>query len=321
MKIFFTFTFSLICLHLSAQTITYKFRIRFDDYGAMANSNFIISGESLTTDPQGIIDIKLPANIAYVNIGSANTKQYEIKYPLEGKAVLPKDPTVFVDIFVAKPAPDALKTISAQITKSQNTLQSNILKQLDSNSKKGYNEIVELLKTKNPSDTSLAKGRLKFFPLISSVLNNYLNEARNFKDAFLILSNTLNNKASYDQLSSSIDDYNQIFDLLNQNKGTYEQAIATYWNSKELSLKFSNLMDFIIEDFHKPYILDVNYTFTPRLYQETTETDKKRRQVLQQNLSVDMKTTDDAMDRRLSEIGERIASMNTLLNNNQTVEN
>jgi hypothetical protein len=321
MRIFFVFVFSLMCLQLMGQTITYKFRIRYNDYGALANNNFIISGQNLATDPQGIIDMKIASNISYVNIGSSNTQLYEIKYPLEGKAVLPKDPTVFVDIFVAKPSPDLLKTVSTQIMNSQATLQSNIFKRLDDESKNGYDQIVKLLNSKNLDDTVLAKGRLEFFPLISSALNNYLNESRNFNDAFAILGTSLNNKGSYEQLNKAIYSYNEIFDLLNANKGAYEQAIATYWHSKELSLKFSNLIDFTIEDFHKPYILDVNYNFITRLYQANNETNKKKKIELQKGLVTDMKSQSDAISRRLNEIGERIVSMNTLLGNNNQVDN
>jgi hypothetical protein len=321
MRVLFAIVISFICLESAGQTVNYKFRIRYNDYSALANSNFIISGHSMATDPQGIINMDISATIAYVNIGSANTKLYEIKYPLEGKAVLPKDPSVFVDIFIARPSADPLKVISAQVAKSQAAFQSAIFQKLDEQTKKGYDEIVEVLKMKTLDDATLAKGRLEFFPLISSALNSYLNEARNFNDAFSILSTSLNNKASYDQLNDRISSYNEIFDLLNANKSAYEQAIATYWNSKELSLKFSNLIDFIIEDFHKPYILEVNYSFIPRFYQINAEKSKGKKKDLQNALTADMKTLSDGMTRRINGIGERIASMNTLLNNNKVVSN
>ena len=319
--LYIIFIISVTALHSAAQSINYKFRIRYNDYSPLASGNFIISGESLTTDPQGIISMGISPSITYVNIGSANVKLYEIRYPQEGKATLPKDPSIFVDIFIAKPAPDPLKTISAQIAKSQSIFQSAALRQLDAASKKGYNEIVELLNTKNMGDSTLEKGRLEFFPLISAALNNYVNESKNFIDAFTILSTTLNNKDSYDQLNKVTADYNEIFDLLNANKSAYEQAIATYWSSKELSLKFSNLVDFALEDFHKPYILDVNYSFTPRMYSALAETNKNKRADLQKSLATDMNTAADAMTRRINELGERVASINTLLNNNERIDN
>ena len=321
MKLFFALFLVLAGLQLKGQVITYKFRIRYADYSPMANSKFIISGQGLTTDPQGVIDLKISPTIAYVNIGTPDAKVYEIKYPLEGKAVLPKDPSVFVDIFVSKPSPDELKIVTAQIMTSQASLQSNILKRLDADSKKGYDQIVAVLQSKTLDDTVLARGRLQFFPLISAALNNYLNEARNFNDAFLMLSSALNNKQSYDQLAKSIYDYNAIYDLLNANKSAYEQAIATYWNSKELSLKFSSVVDNAIENFHRPYILEINYTYINRIYQANAETNRGRRATLQNDLSKDMQTLSAAMSRRLSELGDNITNINTLLNNNNLVKN
>ena len=136
-----------------------------------------------------------------------------------------------------------------------------------------------------------------------------------------MLSSALNNKQSYDQLAKAIYDYNAIYDLLNANKSAYEQAIATYWNSKELSLKFSSVVDNAIENFHRPYILEINYTYINRIYQANAETNKKKRAELQNDLSKDMQTLSAAMSRRLSELGDNITNINTLLNNNNLVKN
>ncbi|EOR92922.1 hypothetical protein ADIARSV_4010 [Arcticibacter svalbardensis MN12-7] len=311
---------SLLLHTVSAQGINYKFRVRYGDYSPLANSTFIISGYRLSTDPQGIISFKCANEINYVNIESAALNKYEIKYPQEGRAVLPKDPGTFVDIYVAQPVPDPLKQIKAEITSSQSTFQTKIIKKLEEESRKGYNGIVELLNTKNVDEAQLEKGRLEFFPLISLALNNYLNESRNFNDAVLALSNSLNNKGAYEQLNSAIYSYNDIFNLVNANKDIYQQAIATYWNSKELSLKFSNLIDFAMEDLHRPYILEVNYTYINKIYEINRETNKNKKKKQQEELKLQLGDLSSAMSRRLVSLGERITNMNTLLNNNKKVE-
>ncbi|MGV8877442.1 MAG: hypothetical protein ACOH2A_00290 [Sphingobacteriaceae bacterium] len=321
MRTCFILLLNLIALQAISQTVPYKFRIRFTDYSALANSKFLISGQNLDTDPQGIISLSIADQFNYVNIESANLKNYEIKFPLEGRAILPKDPSVFVDIFIAQPKPDPLKVISAQMVQSQATFQSAVFKKLEEESRLGYNRIVAALKIDKLDNAGLEKGRLEFFPLISAAANNYLNEAKNFNDAFLTLSNTLNNKGSYEQLNKAIYNYNEIFNLLNANKSNYEQAIATYWNSKELSLKFSNLVDFALEDFHKPFILEINYSYIGRIYEANKEENGKKKKELQTDLKKDMQTICATMSRRLGILGERITNMNTLLNNNTRVEN
>jgi hypothetical protein len=321
MRLFLFVLFNLLAAQAISQSVVYKFRIRFSDYSPLANAAFIISGQNLNTDPQGIITITASNEISFVNIESANLKAYEIKYPAEGKAILPKDPSVIVDVYIAKPGPDALSAIASQVARSQSSFQSAVLKKLEEESRNGYNHIVEILNNKNLDDAVFEKGRLEFFPLISGAMNNYLNESRNFNDAFLALSKNLNNAGAYEQLNKAIYSYNEIFDLLNANKSAYEQAIATYWNSKELSLKFSNLLDFAIDDLHKPYILEINYNYIDRLYAVNKESNSRKKKELQQSLETDMQTLSAGLSRRLTALGERIANINTLLNNNARVAN
>jgi len=299
--------------HLYSQDLNYKFRIRYGNYTPLANKVFIISGYRLSTDPQGIINLKFSERINYVNIETDGKNTYEIKYPLEGRAILPKDPNTFIDIYIEKPAPDPLKQIKAEIRSSQSSMQSAIISKLEDESRKAYNGIVELLNSKNINEAQLTKGQLEFFPLISTTLNNYLNEARNFNDALFALSNSLNNASSYEQLNNAIYKYNEIFNLLNANKDMYQQAIATYWQSKELSLKFSNLIDFTIEELHRPYILEVNYAFIQRIYNLNKETNKNKRKEQGQILKQEMQLLSTTMTRRLLSMGERITSMNTEL--------
>lgn len=296
-----------------SQDVEYKFRIRYGNYNPLANSIFIISGNRLSTDPQGIINLRFSDKINYVNIGTDGKNNYEIKYPLEGRAILPKDPSTFIDIYIEKPTPDPLKQIKAEIRNSQASMQSAIISKLQEESRKGYDGIVELLNNKNTDEAQLTKGRLEFLPLISTALNNYLNEARNFNDAFLALSNALNNAASYEQLNNAIYKYNDIFNLLNANKDLYQQAIATYWQSKELSLKFSNLVDFAIEDLHRPFILEVNYTYIQRIYDLNKESNKNKKKEQAQILKSEMQELSASMSRRLLSLGERITTMNTEL--------
>lgn len=311
----------LVTQPILAQGINYKFRVRYADYTPYKSSGFIISGQRLSTDPQGVISFKCSEELSYVNIESSDLKQYEIMYPLEGKAILPKDPGTFIDIYIKKPAGDPVKQIRAEIASTQASMQNKIIKKLEDESRKGYDKIVELLNNKDIDESALAEGRMEFFPLISSALNNYVNESRNFNDAFLSLSGSLTNKGAYEQLNGSIYAYNEIFNLLNANKDIYQQAIATYWNSKELSLKFSNLIDFAIEDLHRPFILEVNYTFINRFYDLNKETNKNKKKASLEYLKKDMEIFSSSMERRLVSLGERVTNMNSLLANNKAINN
>lgn len=314
--------FNLFLVQAAAQTTAYKFRIRYSDYSALGSTKFLINGQQLTTDPQGIINLSIPNQISFANIGSVSPKQYIIEYPMEGRASLPKDNAVFVDIYVSKPGPDPVKLAVREIARLSASADARLIKKLQEESRRGYDSIVFLLSSKvKPDESLLARGRMEFLPLISSALNQYLNEARDANDAFLSLKRSLDNPAAFNQFAAAIMSYNEIFELLNGNKSTYEQAISTYWKSKELALKFSNLIDFTLEEIHKPYLLEINYTFLDRIYQYNDEQNKNRKRELGKSLETDIAQHAASLTRRLNSLGERVAGFNTLLNNNTTVEN
>ncbi|MEO8793920.1 MAG: hypothetical protein ABI390_00565 [Daejeonella sp.] len=321
-KYYLLLLFSFLTTASIGQTTTYKFRIRFANYSALSNTKFLINGQQLITDPQGIISISIPNQITFANIGSVNPQLYKIDYPPEGRAYLPKDNSVFADIFVSKPGPDIGKLVIREISRMNANSDALLVKKLQEETRRGYDSIVQLLSSKNNIDEKmLAKGRMEFYPLISSALNQYLNEARDANDAFFTINKSLDNDGAFKQFANSILSYNDIYQLLNGNKNAYEQAINTYWNSKELSLKFSNLMDFSLEEIHKPYFLEINYNFLDRIYQYNAEQNKSRKKELGKTLSADISQHSASLSRRLNILGERIASFNTLLNNNATVSN
>ncbi|WP_026897370.1 hypothetical protein [Daejeonella oryzae] len=313
---------NLILLEANAQTTSYKFRIRYSNYSALSNSKFLINGQQLTTDPQGIINLSIPNQITFANIGSSNPKQYIIEYPMEGRANLPKDNLVFVDIYVSKPGPDPVKIVMREMTRIKAGSDAVLIKKLQEESRRGYDSIVSLLSSRvKIDDKLLAKGRMEFLPLISSALYQYLNEARDANDAFSSLKRDPENGAAVQQFTEAILSYNEIFELLNSNKSTYEQAINTYWKSKELSLKFSSLLDYSIEEIHKPYLLEINYTFFDRINEYSKESSKSRKRDLGKALEMDISQHSAALGRKLNSLGERIASFTTLLTNTDLVEN
>ncbi|HEY0610660.1 MAG TPA: hypothetical protein VGD35_13420 [Chitinophaga sp.] len=314
----------IMTLGAFSQTVRYKFRVRYEDYKPLANTAFSINGQSLHTDNRGIIDLSIPGRLSYAYVESGNNKTYAIKYPVDGRAVLPKDSMDFVDIFISRPGSSLatrtdLKEFYASMVKTQGTADAALMKKLEEQNRRIYDSLIVLFKANVLDDARLANGRLEFFPLISQTLNHYLNEARDLNDDFAALGRALNNRGAYEQLSGSIYNYTSIYEFLNANKSTYEQAIYTYWNSKELSLKFSSLIDFTLDEIHKSYILDINFSFIDRIYAYIDEKDRKRKQGLKDQLERDMAERSAVIGRRLTILGERISAFITLLNNNNKV--
>lgn len=306
------------------QTIRYKFRVRYEDYSPLANAAFSINGQSLFTDTRGIIDLSIPNKLNYAYVESGNSKTYGIKYPVDGRAVLPRDSMDFVDIFISRPGSalitrSDLRDLTAALGEKRSSAEAALMKKLEEQNRRIYDSLIVLFRANVLDDARLANGRLEFFPLISNTLNHYLNEARDLNDAFSAVGVALNNRGTYEQLSGAIYNYNSIYEFLNANKSTYEQAIYTYWNSKELSLKFSSLIDFTLDEIHKAYILDINFTFIERIYDHHHETNKKRKRELEEQLKKDIAERYAVVGRRLTILGERTSAFITLLNNNAKV--
>lgn len=315
---------SLICsLETMAQSIStaYTFRIRYEDYSIFASARFIINGQQLATDPQGIIKTSLKSTSIIADVQSADPRVYQVKYPVDGHVILPKDAATMVDIFIARPSADVVKTLSAQMDRSQVKMESALVKKIEEQSSRTYKDIIGLLSKTSVNNAVLTKGRLEFLPLITQALNQYLNDARNFNDAFLAVGNSPDKDAVIRQLEQSVYSYNEIYELINTNKSTYEQAIATYWNSRELSLKFSSLVDYTLDEIHKPYVLEVNYTYINRINQYLEIKNRKEKNAAKTVLKSDIQTYNASLSRRLTALGERVSAFITLLNNNPIATN
>lgn len=310
-----------------AQTTKYKFKVRFEDYTPLKNSLIVINNQTLSTDDVGIVDVPVPAQLGFAYVESADIKKYQIKYPVESRSILPKDASIPIDVIIAKP------TTSASLTKKDlfqfaNTVSANndsrdsaLLNNLELQSRRIYDSVVALFNNKTVDETKLANGRVEFYPLISGTLNQYLNEARDLNDAFSTLSSNMDRKEAYEQFVQAILSYNGVFEFINTNKNTYEQAVEVYWNSKELSFKFSNIIDEAIENIHKPYILEMNYTFIQRLADYNKQTNKKLKKEMGTLLQQDMTRHSEELARRLTSLGERISAFNAILKNVGDINN
>jgi hypothetical protein len=97
------------------------------------------------------------------------------------------------------------------------------------------------------------------FPLISGTINDYLNEAKDFKDAFHMLGvQATESRQAHTRLTEAIEQYNRAFEKLNKDRLTYEKYVATFWKNDVESFEFKSLMDYILGDVHNVSILTLN---------------------------------------------------------------
>lgn len=306
----------------SSQVTRYRFKVRFEDYNPLKNAVIIVNNQRLGTDDNGVVDVDIPAQLDRAYVESPNTASFTIKYPPNAQVSLPKKASEEIIIFIARPSlrsanitREDLKKMQESILDYEKSSDAKLVRTIEASSRRMYDSILNLLRGKHRDEEKIREGRLAFYPLVSEAMNHFLNEARDLKDAFAAMGTSLTRKEAYDQFGRAVYSYNEIYELLNTNKNTYEQAIATYWNSRELGFRFSNLMDYTLEEIHKPYVLEMNDSFRDRMYAFASETNRARKKELQLALEKDMAEHASVLGRRLNSLGERIASFLAVLQN------
>lgn len=285
MRFVLSFIFLIVSISSFSQVTKYRFKVRYEDYSPLRNTIIIVNNQRLSTDDNGIVDIEIPSQLDKAYIESYSPNVYTIKYPVNFQVLLPKNYSIDIDIFVSKPTisfvatKEDLKKLQKTIEQYRTSKDASLLETFTEQSRRMYDSILILYKTKNADENKMKTGRLDFLPLISNALNHYINEAKDLNDAFIALRISLRKPAAYDQFAEAAYSYNQIYELINSNKNTYEQAIASYWNSKELSLKFSNLIEYALEEIHKPYVLKINDVYIGDIYTWNEERIPKKERI------------------------------------------
>jgi hypothetical protein len=97
------------------------------------------------------------------------------------------------------------------------------------------------------------------FPLISNTLTDYINEAKDFKDAFQMLGvQSTESRQALAKLTDAAEQYNRAFEKLNKERLTYEKYVSTFWESPVKTLEFKSLLDYALGDLHGVNILTLN---------------------------------------------------------------
>ncbi len=97
------------------------------------------------------------------------------------------------------------------------------------------------------------------FPLISNTLTDYINEAKDFKDAFQMLGvQSTESRQALAKLTDATEQYNRAFEKLNKERLTYEKYVSAFWESPVKTLEFKSLLDYALGDLHGVNILTLN---------------------------------------------------------------
>lgn len=142
------------------------------------------------------------------------------------------------------------------------------------------------------------------YPLISKTLLDYINEAKDFKDAFQMLGlQSTESRQALAKLTDATEQYNRAFEKLNKERLTYEKYVATYWNSDVKTLEFQSLLDYALGDLHGVNILTLNQKIAT--INDVANGRAKRPGSVKKELEKDISEEVLRLDKRLQELERR----------------
>jgi len=142
------------------------------------------------------------------------------------------------------------------------------------------------------------------FPLISNTLIDYINEAKDFKDAFQMLGvQSTESRQALAKLTDATEQYNRAFEKLNKERLTYEKYVTSFWDSPVKSLEFKSLLDYAIGDLHGVNILTLNQKLA--VINDIANGRAKHINDLKKQLGKDINEEVLKLDKRLQELERR----------------
>ena len=162
-------------------------------------------------------------------------------------------------------------------------------------------------KDSTASRTVVIGNKEEAYPEISNTIINYINEAKDLKDAFQFSAQqALESRQALKSLSDAVDQYNLAYEKLNKERFTYEKYVDSYWKKDILTLEFKNLMDYAIGDLHSVNILTLSQKIRVMndLYQGHIK-GAKRINETKKELTRDIHIEVIQLDKRLQELERR----------------
>lgn len=310
----------------------YNFQLLIDKYNPVKISMPVtleVNGARVTTNNDGIFSLDLKPADRFITIHSLDPR-YLITYPLNGTVFIPVNNLDIPNILLGMPSPqqttqEAIK-ILRQLDSIRNDLKEAHAGNLDQVLVQRQDSILALAKKNySISDADLRtarevmEGRDHNFNRISVGLNNYLNQAKNLKDAFAqIAAFAFNNAKALKLLDSTIYLYSAAYDTLNNNHAAWEQAIRNFWFSAELALNFQNVIDFTLNDLHREYFLILNEEVIHQINAFLNESNTKKKNALKQSVISQINAVIPQLNNRLNILDTKT---NIFLNTMQSMNN
>ncbi|HEY9048233.1 MAG TPA: hypothetical protein VIN08_20140 [Ohtaekwangia sp.] len=142
------------------------------------------------------------------------------------------------------------------------------------------------------------------YPEISNTLTDYINEAKDLKDAFqFLIPQALESRQALGKLTDAMEQYNRAFEKLNKERLTYEKYVSMFWKRDVTTLEFKSLMDYALGETHSVNILTLNQKVST--INDIVNNRVKRPNEVKRELTKDIGEEVIRLDKRLQELERR----------------
>ncbi|ETZ21803.1 hypothetical protein [Pedobacter sp. V48] len=259
----------------------------------------------------GNFDVSIPENSDVVTLELVGSK-LSIIYPFGGIAKVPKNKDEQIEFYIGE-SPTNLLTRA--VAKSNNEMKENLsklgIKSDDMLSTlKSYREAVEKLidiKLDNLSaEEELDNQRKDFYPTLSKAINNFINEAKDLKDAFKFSTDhAFDDPQALEILTRSINSYNDAYEEINKNHSSYEKNVKDYWANESKETEVKEWFNYALGELHSSNIFILNLKIKDINDYNTANLNKTEKKALRTRVLHEIEVIDLQLDRRLQELDKR----------------
>ena len=158
------------------------------------------------------------------------------------------------------------------------------------------------------ADKNIILNKEQAYSTISGTLNDYINYAKDLKDAFMSEGKrSMDYRDSFNKLVSSLQTYNKVYQILFKQRSSYENYVNSFWHDEYLTKDVRDLFDYTVGDVHNVYILTLNKSFD-KINEINSAKNKNSKRISEDKKqlinNIDLQSSQ--LDKKLEELEKRI---------------
>ncbi len=267
----------------------------------------------------GIFTIGINENVEEVTLELVNSN-LNIIYPSAGKVSVPKSTNAVVEFVIGDSPKDILtKAVAKSNNEIKNRLSELGIQQdgIEETLNSFLQEIQKLSDIKRSdlnNQIDLASKREEFYPQLAASINDYINEAKDLKDAFKFTArHAFDDKIALQILTETIESYNSVFEDLNKKHTGFEKKVADYWQSEVKADEVSAWFNYALGEIHSANIYTLNLKVTDINDLSRRNIRKSQKEMMEEIILRDIESSQLQLERRLEELDKRAQVLLTKL--------